>query len=78
MPENYSGWQYLQNITFTKDEVVDRFDYTVDQARAMASFFIDWHAIKYIEEFSLCRGPMGARFQIILLTIRQLSKGMKR
>src|SRR3989344_2170196 len=47
--ENYSGWQYLQNITFSKDEVVERFDYTVDQARAMAAFFIDWHAIKYWE-----------------------------
>ena len=47
--ENYSGWQYLQNITFSKDEVVERYDYTVDQARAMAAFFIDWHAIKYWE-----------------------------
>jgi len=47
--ENYTGWQYLQNISFSKDEVVKRFDYTVDQARAMAAFFIDWHAIKYWE-----------------------------
>lgn len=47
--ENYSGWQYIQNVVFSKDEAVKRFGYSVDQAKAMAAFFIDWHAIKYWE-----------------------------
>ncbi len=46
---NFAGWQYLQNITFSKDEVVDRWGYSVDQAKAISAFFIDWAGIKYYE-----------------------------
>ena len=47
--ENYSGWQYIQNVLFSKDEAVKRFDYSESQARDMSAFLIDWAAIKYWE-----------------------------
>ncbi len=47
--QNFAGWQYLQNITFSKDEVTTRWGYSVDQAKAISAFFIDWAAIKYWE-----------------------------
>ncbi|GEM_PF-2400423 len=46
---NYAGWQYLQNIIFSKNEAVERWGYSEEQARAMAAFLIDWNAIKYWE-----------------------------
>ncbi len=47
--QNFAGWQYLQNITLSKDEVVERWGYSVEQAKAISAFFIDWAAIKYFE-----------------------------
>lgn len=46
---NYAGWEYLMNITFGKDEAVKEFKMPVAQAKNQAQFFLDWHAIRYLE-----------------------------
>ncbi|OGD86004.1 hypothetical protein A2696_00295 [Candidatus Curtissbacteria bacterium RIFCSPHIGHO2_01_FULL_41_13] len=47
--QNYAGWQYLQNVVFGKNEAVERWGYSEEQAKAMSVFLIDWNAIKYFE-----------------------------
>jgi len=47
--ENYGGWQYWQNITLTKNEVVERWDVSEELAKQQSKFLLDWHAIRFME-----------------------------
>jgi len=47
--ENYAGWQYWQNVTLNKDEIVKFWDVPEVLAREQAKFLIDWHGIKFLE-----------------------------
>ena len=54
---NYSGWQYLGNIVMGKDEIVAKLGISPQLAKKQAEFFIDWHAIGFLEG----RGGVFAR-----------------
>ena len=51
--ENYAGWQYWQNITLTKNEAVERWGLTEEQANNQSKFLLDWNSIRYIEGYPL-------------------------
>lgn len=59
--ENFAGWQYLQNVIFGKNEAVERWGYSEEQAKAMAVFFIDWNAIKYVEGIQTLARAYGSK-----------------
>ncbi len=46
---NYDGWQYWMNVVLNKDEIVKRLKVDPSIAREQTLFFIDWHAMKYLE-----------------------------
>ena len=46
---NYSGWQYWQNVTLTKDEVYKVWGVPKNLAKNQAKFLLDWNAIKFVE-----------------------------
>lgn len=53
---NYNGWQYWMNVVLAKDEIVDRLEVPLELAVNQAKFFIDWHAIGYLEGISHATG----------------------
>lgn len=43
------GYLYLADITFGKDELVERFKYRPEEAQNIARFIMDWSAVRYYE-----------------------------
>ncbi|OQX50855.1 hypothetical protein B5M47_02850 [candidate division CPR3 bacterium 4484_211] len=58
---NYNGWQYWMNIVLNKDEIVERMGVSRELAENQARFFVDWHAIGYLEGLG---GAIGRDFGI--------------
>jgi len=58
--ENYAGWQYWQNITLLKNEAIERWGLTEEQASNQSKFLLDWHSIRYVEGYPLTERPYAA------------------
>jgi hypothetical protein len=49
IPYEGRGYLYLRDITIAKDELVERFKHTKEEAANVAKYVLDWSAIKYFE-----------------------------
>ncbi|MBU1868154.1 hypothetical protein KJ608_01685 [Patescibacteria group bacterium] len=73
--ENYSGWQYWMNVVLAKDEIVERLEMPLELAKNQAKFFIDWHAIGYLEGKGGAIGrDFGVPFSSYLIDEEMISK----